>query len=588
MSPPNVPLRSWTVEGFKSIVSATVELRPLTIVVGANSSGKSSLLQSILLAAQAASIGVRGNVLPMHGPLVSVGSYDDAVSAVTRKRRRIAIGGSLNLPQGTRSRGADRAKVRGTGERGQTFDAISWDVHLAGSTADDPAAARIRQIQLHRARPETGLGSGFRLKASATGRARENPASLDGRLTLQGRSLAIHDVLLHDALPAAFLVARPETEFLLEQWVTAATTAALRRTREGGGRTSSEASGRELSDVVKDLAAEAVFDLSALRIEFPNLAPSDVARYFASQWESGPRSRRVIDYRLVTNLEKEIREIVISQLGEGELRWVEPDPRTATEVIDTASRVRDFLASIQYLGPLREQPRAVYEPAPSVLLGGVGIRGEYVTARLHAAGDLPVSCPTPGGEIQECTLAEAVATWLDVFDIGEGVTTRNLGRPGIELRLRDRNLDKDLDLTSVGVGVSQLLPIIVLCLSAPVGRVILIEQPELHLNPALQQTLGDFLIACARSGRQLIIETHSDHLVSRLRRHIAEDPADEVRQLLAILFAERFGGETQLRVIEPNLYGGIDDWPRNFFDQGAVEAQEILRAAIAKQSASSS
>ena len=588
MSLPNLPLRSWTVEGFKSIVSATVELRPLTIIVGANSSGKSSLLQSMLLAAQAASIGVRGNVLPMHGPLVSVGSFDDAVSAVGRKRPRIALGGSFSLPQRARRRTRDQAKDPGAGERGSNFDAISWQVHLAGSATDDPAAARVRQVQLRRAQPDKGRGAGFHLKASAKGRTRENSGSLDGELVIHGRRLEIHDVLLHDALPTAFLVARPETEFLFEQWVAAATSAALRRTRERGSRGPTDAAADALSDVMRDLAAEAVFDLSSLRIELPNLAPSDVAHYFGAQWESGPRSRRAIDYRILANLEDEIRATVISQLGEGELRWVEPDPRTATEVMDVSSRVRDFLASIQYLGPLREQPRAVYEPAPSVLLGGVGIRGEYVTARLHAAGDLTVSCPTLGGEIHECSLAKAVATWLEVFDIGEGLNTRNLGRPGIELRLRDRNLQKELDLTSVGVGVSQLLPIIVLCLSAPVGSVILIEQPELHLNPALQQRLGDFLLACARSGRQLIIETHSDYLVSRLRRHIAEDPGDDVRQLLAILFAERFGGETHFRVVEPNAYGGIDDWPHDFFDQGAVEAQEILRAAIAKQSASSS
>src|SRR5205814_9983634 len=93
LAPPNPPLRSWTVEGFKSIVSAAVELRPLTIVVGANSSGKSSLLQSLLIAAQAASIGVRGNVVPMHGPLVSVGRFADAVCATGGRHRRTTIGG---------------------------------------------------------------------------------------------------------------------------------------------------------------------------------------------------------------------------------------------------------------------------------------------------------------------------------------------------------------------------------------------------------------------------------------------------------------------------------------------------------------
>jgi predicted ATPase len=586
MSPPNLPLRSWTVEGFKSIVSATVELRPLTIVVGANSSGKSSLLQSLLIAAQAASIGVRGNVVPMHGPLVSVGSFTDAASAVGRRRRPITIGGSFLLAPETRPRRGDIIRARPLARRARGLDEISWKLQLTTAPPDDPAAARVRQIQLRRRSLQGDTGDGFRLKAAARVRG-EAAGALDGDLVVRGRRVAIHDVLLHEAFPAGFLIARPETEFLLEHWMAAASQYALRRSRDAARR-AREQTPVDPTAFVRDIAAEAVFDLSALRVERSVLTRAEVDHFFESRWESGPRSRRVIDYRLLANFEDDIRTIVINQLGAGDEQWVEPDPAVATDVIDTARRVRDFLASIQYLGPLREQPRAVFEPAPSVLLGGVGIRGEYVTARLHAGGDQPVACPTPEGDVRECTLAEAVATWLEVFDIGEGLSTRNLGRPGIELRLRDKNIDKDLDLTSVGVGVSQLLPIIVLCLSAPVGSVILIEQPELHLNPALQQRLGDFLLACARSGRQLIVETHSDYLVSRLRRHIAEDPGDEVRQQLAILFAERFGGETHFRVVEPNAYGGIDDWPRDFFDQGAVEAQEILRAALAKQSASES
>jgi predicted ATPase len=578
---PSPPLRSWTVEGFKSIASATVEFRPLTVVVGENSSGKSSLLQSVLLAAQAALIGSGGNVLPMHGPLVSVGSFGDAVFAVGKKRRRIVLGGSFHLPGRRRGRAWEYAGAPGS-EEGGIADEIAWDVHLAGAPADDPGAARIRQVQLTRTRrTESGNVTALRLRAVAKRRPDASYGILDGELVI-GRRMAIHDVLLHSALPTAFLVARRETEVLLEQWLDAAASKPLRRNRPNPSPRRQTLEEEELTELVRDLAAEAVFDLSSLSVERPNITPQEAARHFAERWESRSRAQPRVDVRVLTNLADEIRKRVIGQLGEGEQRWVEPDPRQLAEVVDTASRVRDFLATVNYLGPLREEPKAVYSPAPTVSRGSVGAHGEYVTAQLHAFGDQPVSCPMPEGGIRECSLSEAVALWLDAFEVGESLTTRNLGRPGIELRLHDRYLDKELDLTSVGVGVSQVLPIIVQCLSAHPGSLTLIEQPELHLNPAVQQRLGDFLLECALSGRQLLIETHSDHLVARLRRRIARDPGDEIRTSLALLFAERFGGETTFRVVEPNEFGGIDEWPHGFFDHGASESQEILRAALAK------
>jgi predicted ATPase len=114
----------------------------------------------------------------------------------------------------------------------------------------------------------------------------------------------------------------------------------------------------------------------------------------------------------------------------------------------------------------------------------------------------------------------------------------------------------------------------------------MLEQPELHLHPALQQRLGDFLLACANSGRQLIVETHSEYIVSRLRRRIAAAPEDSLVSTVEILFAEKDEqGDTHFRPVRANEYGGIEEWPKGFFDQTASEAQEILRAAVKKRKA---
>ena len=136
----------------------------------------------------------------------------------------------------------------------------------------------------------------------------------------------------------------------------------------------------------------------------------------------------------------------------------------------------------------------------------------------------------------------------------------------------------------VGVGVSQVLPVILLCLLAEPGTLVILEQPELHLHPKLQQDLADFLLACTRAGRQLVIETHSEHLVNRLRYRIAADETDETHGLIRLVFAENEGGVTSYREPEINPYGGLgEDWPAGFLDLTARESQDLVRQALTKR-----
>ena len=113
---------------------------------------------------------------------------------------------------------------------------------------------------------------------------------------------------------------------------------------------------------------------------------------------------------------------------------------------------------------------------------------------------------------------------------------------------------------------------------------ILLEQPELHLHPALQQRLADFSVAMVRSGRQLIIETHSEYMVSRLRRRIVEDPDDELLDLARVVFAERDRetGLSSYREVELSPYGAIEEWPAGFFDQAAEEERAIILGGVKK------
>ena len=124
-----------------------------------------------------------------------------------------------------------------------------------------------------------------------------------------------------------------------------------------------------------------------------------------------------------------------------------------------------------------------------------------------------------------------------------------------------------------------------MCLQAPVGSLLLIEQPELHLNPRVQQLLTDFLLEIAQSGRHLVVETHSEYMISRLRRHVAEDLDDALQDTIGIYFAKRVNGATTYDLVRTNEYGGIEEWPENFFDQATEEEHAILSAAVKKRRA---
>ena len=122
-----------------------------------------------------------------------------------------------------------------------------------------------------------------------------------------------------------------------------------------------------------------------------------------------------------------------------------------------------------------------------------------------------------------------------------------------------------------GFGITQILPIVVAVLSARVPGdirtpLILIENPEVHLHPAGQALMGRFLAEAAKSGIQVIVETHSDHVLNGVRRAVKAGEAES--EDIAIHFMrDRFKHESQ--VLSPILdgSGNIDVWPEGFFDQ---------------------
>jgi len=245
-----------------------------------------------------------------------------------------------------------------------------------------------------------------------------------------------------------------------------------------------------------------------------------------------------------------------------------------------------FSTGISYLGPLREDPMLLYPFSDMSYTNEVGKKGENTAAILELNKNKICEFPTPLFNnsglyiIKEKSFKESVIEWTKYIGIADDIYTE-LGQGGFILKVKAIDSGKSSDLTNVGVGVSQVLPIIVMCLSANKGSTLIIEQPELHLHPKMQTKLTDFFIAISQSGRQCIIETHSEHIINALRFRVAKtlSPDDEkIANDIQIYFLQKDKNETIFKSININKYSAVSDWPDGFFDEAQLIKEEIIDA----------
>jgi predicted ATPase len=275
--------------------------------------------------------------------------------------------------------------------------------------------------------------------------------------------------------------------------------------------------------------------------------------------------------------------------------FVEPESGAGRSqvLIPVRAEIRDRITScseqfakfmgdqVKYLGPLREAPKRLHEFSSDAQ--GVGVSGERAVLLLHERGDEIIEYPNTQGQVVRGSLREGVAYWIHELGIGTKVTTNESGGHGIEVRIQPESGVRAVLLTALGIGVSQVLPVVVMGLISKPGDFLFIEQPELHLHPRMQGQLGDFFWALAGAGRQILIESHSEHILNRLRATIAESDQDESSRL-SLIFAEQFAGITSYRQPVVNEMGMLsEDWPSGFLNIMPDESRRILQAALAKQ-----
>ncbi len=238
----------------------------------------------------------------------------------------------------------------------------------------------------------------------------------------------------------------------------------------------------------------------------------------------------------------------------------------------------------QYLCAERFGPRNILGSAalpPEQL--EVGFRGEYSAQVLYALDSLPIDalrrCPG-AGEDDAALLKFETERWLSRIARPVQIDTESIAiRTVTALRFRIPG-GEWVRPPNMGFGVTYALPVILAGLTAGKGGILIVENPEAHLHPAGQSQMGYFLASIASAGVQVVVETHSDHVLNGIRRAIGEHRILSEDQAIIHFFDVDGAPPQSLSFTET---GGIASWPRGFFDQYQLDVTALTRVRRRKE-----
>jgi len=146
-----------------------------------------------------------------------------------------------------------------------------------------------------------------------------------------------------------------------------------------------------------------------------------------------------------------------------------------------------------------------------------------------------------------------------------------------EIRFRDSQTGHWANLADVGSGIGQALPIIVEGLRSEHGNIFLVQEPETHLHPDAQLAMADFLIWLSTHGRTVVVETHSENILIRMRKALLENKALKV----GVLYTEKHGKSgTKVSALEMDSLAQPENWPKGFMEESNIARLELMEAMV--------
>lgn len=569
-----------TIENFKGIsAAATIPLRPITLLFGANSSGKSTIIQAIHYARELVQRNNPNADIPMAGGnAIDFGGFRNLVHG-HELSRTIRIGFDLTpdddgLP--------NLAEITGLNI---DIDADYWQTLERNRIVDSLLPDLVIRLQ----NPETNFPDTLR-RLEAVKKSHELVSERKPDISPFIDTVGIRLAVSWDGAQQSPWLS--EASYFLNGRVALT----IRQENDGAIPYITEVD-------CKHPSIKAVF--APILPENPGVevpaAVSEFENFFRVLQDSQGRVLLKGQLRAIPDLAKPLPLDVSFETEDGEYGYEFFIAAIVNQIVlgTTALLQREF-DQFRYVGPIRERPQRDHRP-PAVV-------DEARWADGSAAWDLILKHYDPATQKGNAFVQE-ISQWMsqeDKLDLGYSLDVtayRNLPEdsllmanlrllreqfeekdqefykkliwPAIEnseieprLELRDLKNDVSVGPTDLGIGVIQVIPVIAASVDGS-KRIVAIEQPELHLHPRVACNLGDLFIAQIPAGKLFLIESHSEHLMLRLKRRIREKtirPED-----VSVLFVEapRGGvGRTHILNLRLDSEGEfLDEWPGGFFEE---------------------
>ena len=464
-------------------------MKPLTIFSGPNSSGKSAVIKSLLMVAQSLGSSAREVPLVLNGQYTQLGGFDHILHhgsdppeielrfVIKRQKKDIDVWASIKKDKGPTSMRVTDSTVSWGDSDEESFE-LTYE-YLQLSEIEKRRSIQIAQEQIDQGlfdykivkpRVTSSLGPEETLSASLSNFL---PGRTLVRVTSATRKLA-------EDLEAVYigLLSIVEFEPSMEELLSAVHTEDVdvdRKLGEGVQR-------------VFGLIRPAVWWSDNFRSTVEHISESKIV------WTIG-QLQRYVQGHLQDGEIKDLVRRMNSILPEAafSLRQARARTRSAETEFETRELPPQYSQIIQqirrvlgsqtyYLGPLRDDPRTIYAIPPLPNQRDVGLKGEYTAAMLDIHKELKIKYPQPPSEeeefdgeykyVEKGDLSAAVRVWLERMGLAENFDITMTAKVGYQLAVRPKGVKQDLDLMSLGVGVSQVLPTIVMALLAPEDSVL--------------------------------------------------------------------------------------------------------------------
>ncbi|HRB81195.1 MAG TPA: DUF3696 domain-containing protein [Nitrospira sp.] len=244
-----------------------------------------------------------------------------------------------------------------------------------------------------------------------------------------------------------------------------------------------------------------------------------------------------------------------------------------------------FSNNFHYLQAERVGPRTSFPMSDFIVRNTrqIGVKGEYCSHFLSVFGrsDIPGQARRHL-RAESFKLTDQIEAWMGEFS--PGLRTHFTTHPGMDLVnleysfVSGKQLSNRYRSTNVGFGLTYTLPVLTVLLSAGPGGLVLLENPEAHLHPRGQGKLGELIVRAALDGVQVILETHSDHVLNGIRVAIRRLQFDPEKVMMYFFSCAEVDGEFVRRIspIRVDSEGRISPWPDGFFDEWDKSLEGLL------------